>query len=249
MSSISYIFEQLPKAEVILTFSIDAMLNYLTPKREIAQTAAQFGVDKRFLDAWSVWKNDENAGRGVAQRTIMDAIHRFSRAAFFTPFMIFSEHDNRWIMIAHLSQSQAARDKMLTVHWDKRNTFRHIGPGGQFEIGYDARVVDGDALFSFSDLDSAQMFSELEADLPSRFRQLIPEAGLTVSDFLTHFGNKTAARNDQLFDVLTYLAAHNEFEVLSDQGARRRPGTKVRVGDKLIRPKQPQLFMPPPRKR
>lgn len=198
MTSISYIFAHLPKAEIILTFSIDAMLNYLQPSKDPPPVAAQFGVDQRFLASWSEWKNDPNAGRGVAQRTIMAAMQKFSGAAFFTPFMLYSEHDNRWLMIAHLSQNQTARDKMLSVHWVKGNTFKHAGSGGQFEIGFDARAVDGNTLFSFSDIDNKVVLTELERDLPGRLRSLMSDGSLAVTDFLNLFGNKTAAMNQQI---------------------------------------------------
>ena len=53
MSSIRTIFDNLPKAEVILTFSIDALLNYLQGEGDPAPVVSQFGVNEPFCQSAS----------------------------------------------------------------------------------------------------------------------------------------------------------------------------------------------------
>ncbi|ACM00202.1 Hypothetical Protein RSKD131_0342 [Cereibacter sphaeroides KD131] len=172
----------------------------------------------------------------------MSHIHRHGGATFFTPFMLFSSHDNRRMMIAHMAHSQAARDKMLGVHWALQNQFRHIGRGSLFELGYDARLDPQPALFQFAEEDRAQLLLELENELPSHIATNLGHGPLEVADLLFDVGNRTAAMNSDLFQVLTLMSAEKEVEVRKADGGLKRPGTKVEISDRLHLPGQRTLF-------
>lgn len=242
MAAIKSIFESLPRAEIILTFSIDALLNYLQVERDPLPVVRQFGVDEAFLRQWSIWKQDARSGRAMAQRALMQQIHSFSGARFFTPFMLFSTADNRHMMIAHLSQSQTARDKMLSVHWELNNTFRHIGRGSLFELGYDVRLENDDSLFAFSDMDRGVMRRELENELPERIFDLSRAAPLAVGGLLDAIGNKTAATNIDISETLRRLSGQREIEILNRGGGLKRPGAIISPTDSIRMARQMRLF-------
>lgn len=242
MSSIRTIFDNLPKAEVILTFSIDALLNYLQGEGDPAPVVSQFGVTEPFLRMWQEWKLSGQPGRAMAQRALMAQMHRYSGARFFTPFMMFSSSDNRHMMIAHLSQSQAARDKMLSVHWALKNTFRHIGRGSLFELGFDARLTAEESLFEFGEIDRSNMRRELEEELPKQIFDLSGGGPLAFGELLVLIGNKTAATNKDITHTLQRLSAAREIEVLRPQGGFARPGAVIRPGDQLRVARQLKLF-------
>ena len=128
--------------------------------------------------------------------------------------MMFSSTDNRHMLIAHLSQSQAARDKMLSVHWALKNTFKHIGRGSLFELGFDARLTKETPLFEFSDVDRGNMRRELEAELPKQIFELSGGGPLALGDLLVLMGNKTAATNTDIIHSLQRLSEAREIEVL-----------------------------------
>ena len=242
MESIRTIFGCLPKAEVILTFSIDALLNYLQGQGDPAPVVSQFGVDEAFLRAWQELKRNGLQGRAVAQRALMMQMHRYSGAQFFTPFMMFSNTDHRHMMVAHLSQSQAARDKMLSVHWTLKNTFRHIGRGSLFELGFDARLATNAALFEFSDGDRSNMRRELENELPKQIFELSGGTPVTLDQLLLLIGNRTAATNLDITQTLQRLSEAREIEVIRPQGGFARPGAVIRPGDQLRLARQLKLF-------
>jgi len=242
MSSIRTIFDNLPKAEVILTFSIDALLNYLQGEGDPAPVVSQFGVNEPFLRLWQEWKLSGQPGRAMAQRALMAQMHRYSGARFFTPFMMFSNTDNRHMLIAHLSQSQAARDKMLSVHWALKNTFRHIGRGSLFELGFDARLTTETSLFEFSDADRGNMRRELEAELPKQIFELSGGGPLALGDLLVLMGNKTAATNKDIIHSLQRLSEAREIEVLRPQGGFTRAGAVIRPDHQLRVSRQLKLF-------
>ena len=242
MSAIKSIFDNLPSAEVILTFSIDALLNYLQTEADPQPVVQQFGVDRDFLNKWGEWKGDGRAGRAMAQRALMQQMHAFSGARFFTPFMLFSTSDSRHMMLAHLSQSQAARDKMLSVHWALNNTFRHIGRGSLYELGYDARLDQGDRLFEFSDADRGIMRRELENELPERVYSLSGGGPLGVGELLLSIGNRTAATNSDIVDTLRRLSDLREIDVVAKGGGLRGPGAAIKLSDSIRTTRQLPLF-------
>jgi three-Cys-motif partner protein len=244
MSSIRTIFDNLPKAEVILTFSIDALLNYLQGEGDPAPVVSQFGVNEPFLRLWQEWKLSGHTGRAMAQRALMAQMHRYSGARFFTPFMMFSSTDNRHMLIAHLSQSQAARDKMLSVHWALKNTFKHIGRGSLFELGFDGRLTTETSLFEFSDADRGNMRRELEDELPKQIFELSGGGPLALGDLLVLMGNKTAATNKDIIHSLQRLSEAREIEVLRPQGGFTRPGAVIRPDHQLRVSRQLKLFGP-----
>lgn len=244
MSSIQTIFRSLDRAEVVLNFAIDSLLNYLQDASADLLLYRQFGIDARFIADWNRRK-DENMGRAITQRALMAHIHTNSGAEFFTPFMLWSRTDNRWMMLAHLSQHQAARDKMLGVHWQEQNSFTHVGAGGLFNLGYDTRLIEScDALFNFSEIDRSALNKELVDALPSEVHRIMNGGQLEVSCLLSEIGNRTAGTNDDIFQVLSELAQARELEVLSAQGKPKRAGTQISVKDRLILPTQPTLFFP-----
>ena len=243
MGSIKSIFSSLDRPEVILTFAIDSLLNYLQEASADNALYKQFGVDRRFIETWQANKEDKSLGRLITQRMLMSHIQQNSGAKFFTPFMLWSRTDNRWMMIAHLSRHQAARDKMLGVHWDSQNSFRHIGRGSLFDLGYDSRILDSkDSLFNFSDIDRTRLGGELLEELPREIFEMINDEPIAISNFLENIGNRTAATNNDLFRVLEELSGAKEIEVLSSSGNIKRAGTKIKVSDRLLLPAQKNLF-------
>lgn len=233
MATIRQIFKTLPKAEIILTFSIDALLNYLETNKSPSEVVAQFGVTPEFLRLWVGWKNDERIGRALAQRALMSQIHGFSGARFFTPFMIFSEGDGRQMMVAHMSQSQAARDKMLTVHWQAKNTFKHLDKGSMYELGYDARLDIGKRMFCFEESDRENMNKELLEELPRQIFSLTGGGPITLVELLHAIGNRTAATNLDVTGRLQILSEQREIEVIKPLGGQKRPGAAIKDGDQL----------------
>lgn len=142
-------------------------------------------------------------------------------------------------MLAHLSRHQRARDKMLGVHWDQQNSFYHYGSGGLYQLGYDMRRMDYDNdLFSFRQEDKHAMREQLQNELPGRLVRVMSGSSVTVEEILRAVGNETAARNDDILDVLRQMAASRDIEIRGTDGKVRRPKTKPNLGDRLIQPPQ-----------
>lgn len=243
MASINSIFSKLERAEVILTFAIDSVLNYLQENSIDDPLYQQFDIDQDFLAEWNKNKEDKALGRLISQRVLMRNIQNRSGAKFFTPFMLWSRTDNRWMMIAHLSQHQAARDKMLGVHWSLQNRFAHIGKGSLFSLGYDVRLLESkDSLFEFSELDRNVLKEELLNELPRELRSAMIEEQIKISTFMEIIGNRTAATNRDIFSVLGTLISERDIQVVNENGRQKRVSSSIHISDRIILPAQRNLF-------
>ena len=242
MEAVRSIFATLDRPEILLTFAIDALLNYLREESGALETFRQFGADNEFIEEWNAKKADGALGRLTSQMVLMAKIQGCSGANFFTPFMLWSRTDNRWMMIAHLSRHQAARDKMLGVHWDSQNSFRHIGKGSFFLLGFDTRRIEAkDSLFNFTELDRTTMNGELVQELPREIAEQMTEGGLSVEALLARIGNRTAATNLDICTGVKQLVRDREIEVRSKDGRQKRVGSQVELSDQLILPAQMTL--------
>lgn len=236
MEDVRMILRRLPNAEIILTFSVDALLNFLTDKHEPNETLRQFGVNRELISFWRQCDRDRK-DRAYAQKFVMDCLHRSSSVEFFTPFLLLSPDERRTIVLAHLSRHQRARDKMLGIHWDQQNSFRHHGSGSFYELGYDPRKMDyDDDLFSFREEDRLDMQRSLQDELPGRLFDMMNGDGIAVEEFLRAIGNKTAARNDDILKIVRQMAAARDVQVQRPDGKLRRRA--LDIGDRIIMPCQ-----------
>ncbi|UJQ94155.1 three-Cys-motif partner protein TcmP [Mariluticola halotolerans] len=244
MTTIQTIFKHLDRAEVLLTFAIDAVLNYLREQSSSEQLYQQFGVNEEFVAFWNEKKDDDELGRAVTQQVLINKIHSRSGAQYFTPFMLWSNTDNRWMMLAHMSHHQAARDKMLSVHWDTQNRFTHIGKGSLFHLGFDYRNFESrNSLFNFNENDLLKLKNELENELPRELHSVASsDQQINVKDFLAAIGNRTAARNEHIFSALTKLAQEREIEISNKDGRPKRSSTEIKISDQIILPQQRSFF-------
>jgi len=230
------IFQQLVNAEIILTFAIDALLNYLSDASPNDTFFKSLGITPEFLDRWKE-RNGTGMTRPLAQRIIME---RFQHGAkFMTPFILHSEGDNRDMALMHLSGHQRARDKMLGVHWNSHNSFVHYDRGSMYTLGFDKRRVEtSNSLFNFTENDHEQMQAELCDALPRTIQELVKDGKLPVTELLDHFGNLTAARNDDIFKTLSFLVCEKEFLIKASDGSPRRMKTMPNVKDLIEIPPQ-----------
>lgn len=243
MSSIYSIFSVLDRPEILLTFAIDSFLNYLEENSASRDLYRQFGIDQKFIAEWQANKTDEALGRLITQRALMNNIKSGGGANFFTPFMLWSSTDNRWMMFAHMAQHQAARDKMLGVHWGAQNSFKHIGKGSMFNLGFDTRLIETkDSLFNFAEHDRAKLREELLEEIPREVCEFMIEGHLPIQMFLEKIGNRTAATNSDLFEAIKELTIAREIEIRSKNGAIKRIGYQVMKGDLIYLPLQKNLF-------
>lgn len=226
LALVSRIFDELPAAEVILTFAADALVNHLAQTPQIAKMVAPLQLtDSQIQDL--IRDRDGDGGRALVQRTLRDHTRIVTGAMYDTPFFIRPGESRRALWFLHLSRHPTARDVMIQRHWDLHNTFEHYGRGDFGMLGWDT-LKDSETLplFQFGELDQQQMEKQLLESLPRELFGLVSEQPITIDALRHMLANRTAARFSDLDQTIVRLVDEREFEILNPDGKVRSRSLK-----------------------
>ncbi len=238
------IFSSLGKAEIILTFNVDSLINYLSD-----QNLASFERKTGFEGALTATDLDAQVKgphwRRQIQAKLYANITSGSGAKHFTPFFIrpAKGHGDFWLL--HLSQHSKARDVMAEAHWRHNNHFVHYGQAGldMFGVGYAAKLDDADKpqiAFEFDDIAAGRSRDSMLTEIP-RILSATQE-GLVFGEFFISHCNNTPATREMIEKTTLELVQHGHVEVAGQDGSRRRVTAAIQ-DDHVIRiPKQKRFF-------
>lgn len=243
LSLISSILNELPAAEVILTFAAEALVNHLATTPEIVKAVSPLQLTESQISDLIEYK-EGNGGRALVQRTLRNHIRTVTGTEYDTPFFIRPTQSRRALWFLHLSRHPTARDVMIRLHWDIQNRFEHYGSGDFGMLGWDAlRDSSSLPLFQFSDLDQTKMQNELLNSLPGKLFSLVSEQPVTVDAMRHIFANQTAARFSDLDEIVLQLVREEEFQILNPEGKMRssslrhlKPTDRIALPSTLLLP-------------
>jgi three-Cys-motif partner protein len=241
---IRWIFQSLPAAEIILTFNIDAFINFASDRHLTKQLLNDMGVPNllrgRTIDEI---KQSERDFRLFIQSCFYEDLVKGCGAHFYTVFFIrTSGHGDYWLV--HLSQHPRARDVMTHVHWQKNTHFIHYGGSGidMFDVlGYSpdrdpSASGQRELGFCFDDPAAEASIKTLTEQLPHLIYAR-PE-GISFDALFTETCNSTPADSDKYRIALATLVQHKEIEIIGQDGKQRRSSTTIRASDQLLPSKQ-----------
>jgi three-Cys-motif partner protein len=246
LATIKNVLEQLPKAEVLLTFATDWLLDYMsnTSKgvgRERLGDMGLSGMEQNFDSILKGKGHKSPEWRRSAQSHLYLDLVRGSGAEFFTPFFIVSPRAHREYWFVHLSRHLRARDEMAKLHWALQNRFAHYGRWGLGMLGYDPTndsQINQQQIFDFSASAQEEAFSRLSAEVPEWLGTRGGD-GVPFLEFFKSVCNETPVTSDHLRDLIQSLTRVGELEVLDGEtGSRRRDGVQLKDGDIVRCPRQ-----------
>lgn len=244
-TEIRAIFTQLPAAEVILTFGVDALINFASDSPETKGILTSIGIPDALRGRTiEDIKNREADFRLYIQSCLYKSLVEACGARFFTVFFIRTiGHGDYWLV--HLSMHPRARDVMTKVHWDKNNYFIHYGGAGIDMFGGLGYAAENDAELSGQSFlfDNPAAERSVEA-LKNQIPPLIyarPEGYLFEELFSLHC-NSTPADSTKFREALASLAAHGEIEIVGPNGEQRRSANAITGKDQLVASNQRRLF-------
>ena len=238
ISLVKRIFQELPAAEVILTFAMDALINLLNKKPEFVQAVTPLNLTKKDIHEWIQLKNGDG-GKALVQRVFRKHIRSETNAAYDTPFFICPRKSRRALWFLHLSRHPTARDVMIQCHWESRNTFAHYGPGGFGMLGWEAFNSKSLPLFQFDKLDRKEMMKQLLPAMPEELYRLASENPISVDAIRHIYANKTAAQFSDLDEIVLTLNQGKEIDILNPDGKRRlRTLKRLNPTDRIALPAQ-----------
>nr|VFK60721.1 MAG: three-Cys-motif partner protein [Candidatus Kentron sp. TC] len=250
-SDIRAIFSQLPNAEIILTFAVDALINYMSDDPRYLK-ALQCAELNQVLDIPRLLKEkeDNKDWRLVVQLLLHRAIQSLSGTRYYTPFFIRSNESHRSFWLVHLSNHPKARDVMTELHWRLKNHFVHYGGSGLWMFGYDPmndqRIVSqpdilGGLEHFFDETANTETRKSLREQLPElvyRYPDGIPSQGLYAL-----VANTTPATSKHIKETAIFLLQANELEILGPNGKPRSKRIKEIQKDDLLCIRQKTLSL------
>ncbi len=231
------IFNELPAAEVILTFAADALVNHVAPTPRFETAVKPLRLSASQIQDLLRHKDGEG-GRAFAQRLLRDQARFVTGATYDTPFFIRPEGSRRALWFLHLSRHPKARDVMIQQHWEIHNTFEHYGTGDFDMLGWDTLKDPGTLpLFRFHELDHHLMQEQLLESLPCELFSLVSEQPVTIDTLRHLLANRTAARFCDLDRIVVELFKEREFQILNPDGKPRSRSLRwLRSTDRVALP-------------
>ena len=241
LSQAAQIFRKLPNAEIILTFAVDALINFLNLNPTFIKLVSPIELTKEQIINLIAMKKGEG-GQALAQRALRQHIRTAIGATYDTPFFIRPEQSHRALWFLHLSRHPTARDVMIQRHWELENKFVHYGPGDIDILGWDALNSGTLDLFNFSELDAEQLQNQLPDSLVRKLYTLASDHPITVNEFRHVIANQTAARFIDIDRAIATLHRENEIQIVTpDNIPRSSTYQHLKPTDVITIPTQPMF--------
>jgi three-Cys-motif partner protein len=246
LPTIRTILSELANAEIILTFAVDFLINYLTTNEQTLERLAKLDIA---LPRELIRTAKEEIGwRRKIQFVLHQEIPFKTGAKYYTPFFIRSPDSNRDFWLIHLSGHFRARDVMVGLHWEENTSFAHYGRSGFQMLGYDQEtdvsLIDQTFLPGFFfDETAAKASNEcISQQLPRKIHQF--SGGITFNDFYAAVTNESPVTAEMMRIAIGEVAGQGELRVRDKFGKLRSSG-KVKSGSDIILPSQQRrLFLP-----
>lgn len=250
LSSLNKIFSNLSNAEVILTFSVDSLINYMANTPQFVSALKTAGLSDLFdIDEMMQHKNESPEWKFFVQTNLLNAIHKGSGAKFYTPFFIKSQESNRSFWLIHLSNHSRARDVMTELHWKLKNQFVHFGDSGLHMFGYDP--TNDQSLTKMEDLFSGTEFGFDEVAKEKTLNSLINEIPdcltnlkqpITFESFYQVVSNYTPATSAIIKQAMEDMISKKQLIVKTEESNYRKKSTSIKNKDLIEFPDQKTFF-------
>ena len=244
-ATIRSILSQIKNPEILLTFAVDALIDFLTEKR--AESGALLGLDLQREDVRALLELKNGDGwRYLIQNGLYRHVQSRTGAPFYTPFFIHSVDSHRSYWLLHLSSHRQARDEMGKLHWRINNHFQHHGGAGFHALGFNPLKDLRQDLMQFMFDDDARARSE--AAVLDQLPRMIHAAnqgdlgGLVVEQLFAGNCNDTPVTSDILSSQLRLLRDEGELMIVSGEGKEKPRAKTIAWDDRLILPRQRSMF-------
>lgn len=245
LANMRKIFRELPFAEVILTFAVDWLADFVNESDKFDSSLRGLELSHKRELLLQIRESRTDDWRPAIQHLLHQHFHEMSGAECYTPFFIHSTNSHRAYWLLHFSKHATARNAMVDLHWSMQNHFQHFGAAGfDMLLGYDPNRENETPMLPFDfGNDAAKLTHKtLLIELPKRLSKF----GETVSfrHFFKTVVNETPATKQMIAMAARQLTKDHEIEVLTSDSKVRRNGAMIHDDD-LLRLPATKMFFPP----
>jgi three-Cys-motif partner protein len=243
--TIKQILTVLNRPEVLLTFAVDALINFLNMKQVGSRAFLSIELERSDVKEL-LSRKDQSGWRYLIQNDLYRHIQKHTGVPFYTPFFIKSPESQRSYWLLHLSKHYRARDEMATLHWEKQNHFVHHGKPGFQALGFDPSkdFPDQFCLFDFDSMAHEQSKQETLIQIPRLVRneEVSSNQGMTLEEIFSRHCNETPVTKKIMDESLSELRQQDEIEVASKDGKDKPRANTFLWDDRIRTAKQRKLF-------
>jgi three-Cys-motif partner protein len=247
--SVREILTNLEKAEVFLTFSVDALIAYLSDNSHNLRAFGEIDMDPAMVkEIVGVKESDQVGYRALIQNTLYGHVQRATGAPYYSPFFIKSPEASRSYWFIHLSRHREARNEIGMIHWAENNTTVHHGRPGFSALGFAPGGKISEQLemsYLFDEPAKEMSRKALRDELP---RAIYDAANSDIAPTLEEvFGqrcNDTPVVREQLEEVLIELRDAKELTIVGENGKIRPRTLTVDWTDRIVLPRQMSFLGP-----
>lgn len=247
---IKQIFKRCPTAEVLLTFAVDSLINYIADTDQFRKCVSHSDGSGRLLTDNDIKEIERlrkteklsetsSKWRLMLEKKLLRRVIKASGAAHYTPYFIVSHSSRRAYWFLHLSMHVKAWDEMLKLHWENHNCFVHHGAPGINMFGFspfNQNMENND--FRFDEIAEEKSKVALMKQLPPLIHRT---EGISFRDLLVKLSNSTPAHSNIFRKVMNGLRKEGEISIIDHRDRKKR--NTLDHWDNFIKPKKKRIYV------
>lgn len=244
LRTIREILSALKNPEILLTFAVDSLIDFLSEKTAESQALLNIELNREDVRDLMALSNGDG-WRYLIQNSLYKHIQNRTGSKFYTPFFIHSVEAHRSYWLLHLSNHRQARDEMGKLHWRLNNHFRHHGGAGFHALGFDPSrdIRQGFIEFMFDDDAMKRSESAVLEQLPRMIHSGNSDGGgVKVESLFAGNCNDTPVTSDILNRQLVRLRDEGEILIVKDDGTAKPRAKSLSWADRLLLPRERSMF-------
>ena len=240
MRTLNYIQRELPQSEIILTFAISSLVDFISEPESLYRLINGIGLRYLNIDEICDTKDDIVDRRNIVESKFSEAIFKSTSFKYYRTFFIQPHNNHRGYWLLHLSQHPRAQTAMTETTWNVGNRVRHYGGVGTslYELYY--KGGNRELPWHFGKTFTDEAWSEHRGSLVTDLARIVWEhETITVRRLIKDTCNDTAAPPEMYLEA---LSNNDEIVVLGKLGGKKR-SEKVSLSDTLA-PRRQKFLMP-----
>ncbi|WP_441001149.1 three-Cys-motif partner protein TcmP [Fodinibius sp. SL11] len=237
VGTINYIFKELPNSEIILTFNVDSMIDYLSDQGVSEKTLDNVGLNYDLTQIRKI-KAEKRRWKALIQFALFDDFRDKSSAKHISNLFIKSSNSSRAYWLLHFSMKEIAKNEMEKIHWEYRNHFySETDKGLRVFSAYDPKKDlkhTGQEEFSFDYNDKIESEEQLIFQIP----KYLSYDKITAHKFYLREMDDTPATKEMIYDAIMQLYRLKQIKITTNSGRKKRTDVSLNDDDLICREKQ-----------
>ncbi|MDE0159050.1 MAG: three-Cys-motif partner protein TcmP [Candidatus Dadabacteria bacterium] len=223
IEDMQYIRKNLPQSEIIVTVSIDWLIDFIEDEESLKRTTDSIGITQ-YLDIDEIVRIKKEKSvewRSIIESKFSVAFQKAAEYRFFIPFFIEPLYGHRGYWLLHLSSNVRAHNVMMQCIWDKGNFMKHYGKTGLdiYKIAYkpsNGAILPG---MSFTEVERKHHKKGLIEKMPSYIWE---NGGGLLKEIVEDTCNNTAADLSLYKESLSEIWDQGDIDVRGKGGGKKK---------------------------